>query len=251
MTSGIYCIENLVNGKKYIGQGVNVKKRMFETHPRCVALNSAIKKYSEKNFKRYVILYCEPDKKILAYYEITCIKIFHSHVTEGGYNIAWGGISAMTGRKHSKKTKQLMSKNNARADLGKHPSDETRRKISDARLKQKSPMLGKHHSKKTKQNLSKANSGKKHPMFGKHPSNETIQKISKATTGKHRSDETKRRISKARLGKHLSDKTIQKISEALLGEKNHMFGKHHSQKAIQKMSDAHQKYWENIKKESE
>lgn len=32
MTSGIYCIENKFNGKKYVGQSVNLEKRMYDSH---------------------------------------------------------------------------------------------------------------------------------------------------------------------------------------------------------------------------
>jgi len=169
MIAGIYCIENLLNGKKYIGQGIKVEKRMRQYHGECDIVYKAIKKYGKENFKKYIILYCEPDKKILAYYEIACIKIFHSHVSEGGYNITWGGISPMTGRKHSKKTKQKISV----ARLGQYPSEETRQQMSEARLGEKNPMFGKHRS------------GKKAPFFGKHHTSESRQKISEANLGKH------------------------------------------------------------------
>ena len=56
MTAGIYCIENLINRKKYIGQGLNVEKRMSRNHLRCLVLSNAIKKYGKENFKKYVIL---------------------------------------------------------------------------------------------------------------------------------------------------------------------------------------------------
>ena len=89
MKSGIYCIENLVNGDKYIGQSRNVRKRMTSYHSNCHALLGAIKKYGKKNFKNYIIVLCEDVE--LNRLEIECIKIFSSHVNEKGYNISLGG----------------------------------------------------------------------------------------------------------------------------------------------------------------
>jgi len=193
--AGIYCIENLINGKKYIGQGINVEKRMFGNHIPCVALDRAIKKHGKRNFKTYVILYCEPEPEELDYYEIECIKIFHSHVSQGGYNISWGGDASMRGRKHSKKTKQQMS---------------------ELKLKEKNNMFGKHHSEKVKQQMSEAH-------LGIHLPDKAKQRMSKAHLGKHHSDETIRKMSKAKLreknfmfGKHHSEKTKQQMSKARL-----------------------------------
>lgn len=52
-TKDIYCITNIINGKKYIGQSNNVKRR-FNEHIKGNAdtiIHNAIKKYGEENFK--------------------------------------------------------------------------------------------------------------------------------------------------------------------------------------------------------
>jgi group I intron endonuclease len=229
MTAGIYVIENLISGKKYIGQGINIKRRMFKDHHGCIALENAIKKYGKENFKKYIVLYCESDKNVLAYYEIACIKIFHSHFSEGGYNISWGGISAMTGRKHSKKSKRKMSEaqlGEKNHFFGKHHTDESIQKISETSLGRQ-PMLGKHFSKKTKQRMSKA-------QLGKHLSNETKEKIGNGNRGKHPSDETRQKMSKAQLGKHLSEKTKKLISK---NSARFWQGKHLSEETKRKISE--------------
>jgi len=105
--SGIYCIENLINGKKYIGQGKNVERRIKASHQNSTILLNAYKAYKKENFINYIILYCEPDE--LTYYEKECIKIFHSHFLENGYNISYGGPSPMEGRKHSESAKKKLS----------------------------------------------------------------------------------------------------------------------------------------------
>jgi predicted GIY-YIG superfamily endonuclease len=51
MTCGIYCIENKSNGKKYVGQGINVEKRMKETHNSSTILSSAVKNMGEAILK--------------------------------------------------------------------------------------------------------------------------------------------------------------------------------------------------------
>lgn len=51
----VYLITNLINGKKYVGQTIQSIKRRWDFHvcgaSRCIALNSAIKKYGKENFK--------------------------------------------------------------------------------------------------------------------------------------------------------------------------------------------------------
>jgi group I intron endonuclease len=171
MIAGIYCIENLLNGKKYIGQSANIKSRMFWKHYECPVLYKAIKKYRKENFKKYVLIYCEV--KELERYEIACIKIFHSHISEHGYNISWGGDAPMRGRKQSKKSRQ---------------------KISEAMSGEKNPFFGKQHSYESIQKQSEIKSGEKNPMFGKHHFGKKAPFF-----GKRHTEETKKKMAKARL----------------------------------------------------
>lgn len=55
-------------------------------------------------------------------------------------------------------------------------------------------MYGKHLSDETRQKLSQAMSGKHHPNYGKRLSEETRRKMSEARKGKRLSEETKRKI---------------------------------------------------------
>ena len=138
---------------------------------------------------------------------------------------------------HSKETKRKLSEaqqGKKNPNYGKHPSEETRRRKSEAtrkvmarpgmrskiakalrgrpnseeqRCKQSginAPHYGKHHTDKAKQKLSKAFSGKKHPNYSKHLSKKTRRKIGDAQRGskgywygKHPSTKTRRKISKA------------------------------------------------------
>ena len=61
-SSGIYCIENLIDGKKYIGSTTNFQKRfskhLYELghgyHP-SLHLQNAYKKYGSENFKFSIV----------------------------------------------------------------------------------------------------------------------------------------------------------------------------------------------------
>ncbi len=73
---------------------------------------------------------------------------------------------------------------------GRIPTDETRRKMSEAktgknhpnygRTGEKNPFFGKKHSTEARQKMSEAKTGEKHPLFGKKHSDEVLQKMSDA-----------------------------------------------------------------------
>ena len=61
--------------------------------------------------------------------------------------------------------------------------------------------LGKHHSEESRKKLSQKKKGENNPMFGKHHSAETRKKMSEANKGKHISEETCKKMSEAHKGK--------------------------------------------------
>jgi endogenous inhibitor of DNA gyrase (YacG/DUF329 family) len=99
------------------------------------------------------------------------------------------------------------------AQKGKHHSEETKKKMSDAQKGKNNHNYGKHLSEEIKKKMSDANKGK-------HHSEKTRKKISDANKGKHFSEDTRKKISKAKKGKHRSEETKKKISDANKGENN-------------------------------
>jgi DNA invertase Pin-like site-specific DNA recombinase len=65
--------------------------------------------------------------------------------------------------------------------FGKHPSEETRRKMSLAKEGmyngENNPNFGKHHSSETRRKMSKAQSGENNPSFGKTGENSPNAKL--------------------------------------------------------------------------
>ena len=98
---GIYKIENLINGKVYIGQSKNIKQRWKEHRYRPFNPSSkqydcpfyrAIRKYGLENFS-FVILE-ETSIEDLDNKEKYWIEYYDSHNKEKGYNLTDGGDSA-------------------------------------------------------------------------------------------------------------------------------------------------------------
>jgi len=164
--SGIYCIENIVNKKKYIGQAVNLEKRkhkhfwMLEKDCHTNShLQNSYNKYGKNNFKFRILLYCKPSK--LTKYEQIFVDYY---IPELLYNVRLECVDSNQGITFSK---------------------EAKRKMSEARRGENHPMYGKHHSKETKEKISKANNGENNPMYGKHLSKEAKEKISKTFLGEN------------------------------------------------------------------
>lgn len=180
--TGIYCITNLVNGKKYIGQSVNIKSRWLqEKNLNGVNrhLKSAFQKYGLENFSFQVLEECS--REDLNRKEQEYIKKFNTTDREAGYNQTTGGD-------HYKVVNRVPM------------SEETKRKISE---KKKGMKFSEEHK-----NSLKIARNKRPPM-----SDETRKKISQANKGRRISEEQKRKISQANKGKKRSEE--QKLSDSL------------------------------------
>lgn len=91
----IYKIQNKINNKIYIGKTVNtIQERWLEHVDEAnrqdnTLLHKAIYKYGKDNFYINQIEECSCD--LLDEREIYYITLFHSHMSEGGYNMTYGG----------------------------------------------------------------------------------------------------------------------------------------------------------------
>lgn len=166
----IYQAINTINNKIYIGQTSNLKKRIYD-HIRAskhkkdnMTFHKAIRKYGIDNFKWEVIYKCE-DKLVLNVMETMKIIVNHSHISEGGYNMTWGG-EGTSGYKLSNETKE----------------------------KQRLKKLG---IKQTKEHIT----NRMKWMINYKPTNETKIKMSIIKVGKKNSVEHCKNISLAMLGK--------------------------------------------------
>lgn len=147
MTCGIYCIENVNNKKRYIGQSVFIEKRLYNhkyqlSHNKHSNpyLQSAWNKYGDKNFKFYIQAICNKDE--LDELEKFYIDEFETLNNQFGYNQVSGGScnriirdstrikmsNSQKGKILSKETKDKMSK--SRMGIPSPKSDEQRIKIS-------------------------------------------------------------------------------------------------------------------------
>jgi group I intron endonuclease len=222
----VYKTTNLINGKCYIGQDAKNNPAYLGSG---VALNRAIKKYGKENFKKEIVAWC-CTKEHLDFLEVFYIKLFNTK-SLNGYNLTDGG-DGFKG-KHSEETRRKMSEARkgyiGRNGVFRH-SKETRKKISEIQMGR----MGIKCSEETKKKISKANKGRAPWTNGRHLSRATRRKISKANMGHGRtvhSEETKKKISEALMGhvgwnkghvgfKH-SEETKRKISKALMGRKYH------------------------------
>jgi len=224
--SGIYIIVNTKNGAIYIGQSQDINKR-WKTHKRelhaGIHKNSYLQrswnKYSEKLFSFKILEYCQVEN--LNDREQHYINVYMGKIT--CYNLVKDVQSPMRGRKHTQSTlikmrltaskkSQEIRKRTSETLMGHVVSEETRRKISDAKKGKPPHNKGSRLSDEQKRHLSQINKGKTAHNKGKSPSEESRRKMSESHKGKVLSEEHKRKIGEA--SRNITDETRRKLSEA-------------------------------------
>lgn len=214
---GIYKITNTINNKCYIGQSIDLTKRIAY-HKRALKgkyhennhLQKAVKKYGINNFTYEILCECRVDELD----ELERMYIVQYDSIENGYNLETGGSSNKgmneeTKKKISETKKQNMTeeqreyyanflralpplspegrKKLSQSLMGHKTSEETRKKISESQK-------GKIISEEAKQKMSKARTGKKWPQ-------ERCDKLSKSKTGIKKTKEHRKNLSLAKIGK--------------------------------------------------
>ena len=190
MKSYVYCITNLINGKRYIGKS-NYPEARWRKHQRSVDgyyLHSSIRKYGIDNFEFEVIAeFSSEEAAFLA--ENKLIAILRTNDKNRGYNLNEGGRGgsnpspetrkrmgqANIGRKHTEEWKQ---QNSAR-QKGKIRSEETRKNIAAGLLGKK--LSDDHRSK----------------LRGKKRNPEQVENIRRSIIGRKMSQETRDKMSQS------------------------------------------------------
>ena len=136
--SGIYKIINNVTGEFYIGSSVDLCRRLNAHRFRLTGgyhinphLQNAWNKYGADSFLFEIVLYCDIEN--LLYYEQVLLDGLKST-----YNIAKKAGKPMLGRKHTEEAKRKISEAFTGAlspNFGKHFSNETKSKMSEARYR--------------------------------------------------------------------------------------------------------------------
>jgi group I intron endonuclease len=206
----IYCIENKIDGKKYVGKTKGSIDSRFEGHKRLARRNpsthlyKAMKKYGEDAFRVY-LLEGNLDKNTLNDREMYWIKTLNTKSL--GYNETEGGEGS----------------------FGRVATPEYRKRISDI-MKERyknDPTLKQKTSDATKQGMKKW-----WESLSEDEKNDYIERCQKRPEGYKKpsftmSEETKRKISNSHKGVKrgpMSDETKQKLSASKLNNKEKYLG---------------------------
>lgn len=146
----IYMYINNINNKRYIGQAVDFNRRHAD-HKKPSSnkfpIDKAIKKYGIENFSITILIENLKTQEELNYYESLFIKEYNTLIANNeGYNIAEGGHN---GNPLQGKTEEEIN--------------EIRTKQSKSLKGRQSGMHGKHHTESTKKKISDATKGKNNP----------------------------------------------------------------------------------------
>jgi len=170
----IYKATNKINGKMYIGQTVGSLNRRIVNHiSKSLSkkdnfyFHGAIRKYGKENFVWEIIAKCNSLEEL----NKTEVEMIEKYNAFGdGYNLTEGG-EGIAKFKHTDESRKKMSearKGEKNHMYGRPQTDEAKKKISESHKGKKSYMWGKHHTEGTKRKISDANKGEKSYLYGKY-----------------------------------------------------------------------------------
>lgn len=197
----VYLIQNLINGKQYVGMSVDVRRRMqghftAANRGKPGAIAAAIRKHGFDNFSVSLLYKCATRDEALAR-EIEEIAVRGSQ--RNGYNITSGGDGI---RGLSDETKEQLRASLSKALRGKPHSDAHNKAVSDA-------LTGMRKSDQHCLNLSKAKKGIK-------ASPEARAKMSASRKGRKLSHEHAMKIRMANTGRRMNEEQRARISESAI-----------------------------------
>lgn len=215
------------SGKKYIGVTQNYNKRWRNGlgYYKNKYFYNAIQKYGWENFK-HEILFSGLTKEEAEQKEIELIAYYNSNKKEYGYNHAQGGL-VNRGYKLSKETRFKLSESHKGLpshNKGKRITYEQNIRLQKGREsyfeQYGHPFLGKHHTEETKEKISNANkgksknSGKDNPHYGKNLSELHRQKISNSMSGRKFSEKHKKHLSESKKNIKFSNEQKENMAKA-------------------------------------
>lgn len=179
----IYKTTNLINNKFYIGQHKNNKNNPYYLGSGKI-LKYAIEKYGKENFIIEILEKCNSRKELneREKYWIATLK------NENCYNISDGGNGGNLGDEVNQKISNTLKEHWKNGTIVHHPNSGFKKGYTPWNKGKSGTMLGKHHSEETRKKLSEINKGKIISL-------EQRIKHSKKMKGHPCSFETKRKMS--------------------------------------------------------
>ena len=164
-------ILNNVNGKVYIGQALNSKRRLYKhkydlrrgKHSNS-HLQSAWNKYREFNFSFLIVEKCTEEHLDDA--ERFWIKSCDSTNPKKGYNLEDGGTNGYKVLEETKKKISLKNKGENNPFYGKKHSLESRRKMSESRSGEKNCWHSSNLTEDDRKRMRERVEGEKNPQWG-------------------------------------------------------------------------------------